>query len=377
MDDLETDNESVDTPLVSPFLDSDDDSNDGEVLNELDEYGNAVKLCRKKDLEIKNSQFQSFKSLSELIQERQLHNSLGERPVIMEYLVKISKKARILELKRRHLKITVLTSYTPYPSRRIRRFIESMLNHDSSIIISSKIDFLSNEFASELTLLKSIPPGIDETDCYPDEETHFIERLLYDNSSPRPPKEFVSDNSDTEIESFSPSPILVEDSDSLMEEIDFSFTPDYPMLPGIEDDDYDSERDIIILKDLLSNKTLSLPENKSFHFDILSSSCPPTKPPDGNTGILNVKMMGDIFEQKFPMPGLRITLVLNQKKSPDHLSHMGHEAFQLSTNCPMMIHGKNTPILDYSRKREDSCQRILYSSLHFLGFILGIMYPNL
>ncbi|GJY91797.1 hypothetical protein Tco_0507579 [Tanacetum coccineum] len=40
--------------------------------------------------------------------------------VIMEYLVKISKKARIMELKRRHLKITVLTSYMPYPSRKIR-----------------------------------------------------------------------------------------------------------------------------------------------------------------------------------------------------------------------------------------------------------------
>ncbi|GJR27183.1 hypothetical protein Tco_1103415 [Tanacetum coccineum] len=39
----------------------------------------------------------------------------------MDYLVKISKKARILELKQRHLKITVLTSYTPYPSRKIRR----------------------------------------------------------------------------------------------------------------------------------------------------------------------------------------------------------------------------------------------------------------
>ncbi|GJS35745.1 hypothetical protein Tco_0534127 [Tanacetum coccineum] len=35
-----------------------------------------------------------------------------DKVVIMEYLVKISKKARILELKRRHLKITVLTSYT-------------------------------------------------------------------------------------------------------------------------------------------------------------------------------------------------------------------------------------------------------------------------
>ncbi|GJU61522.1 hypothetical protein Tco_1243357 [Tanacetum coccineum] len=33
--------------------------------------------------------------------------------LIMEYLVKISKKARILELKRRHLKITVLTPNTP------------------------------------------------------------------------------------------------------------------------------------------------------------------------------------------------------------------------------------------------------------------------
>nr|GEY96656.1 glycosyl transferase, family 8 [Tanacetum cinerariifolium] len=47
-DDLEPDDESVDTPLVSPFLDSDDDSDDGNVLNELEEYGNAGKLCRKK-----------------------------------------------------------------------------------------------------------------------------------------------------------------------------------------------------------------------------------------------------------------------------------------------------------------------------------------
>nr|GEV31032.1 hypothetical protein [Tanacetum cinerariifolium] len=42
---------------------------------------------------------------------------------------------------------------------------ESMLNHDSSLIISSKIDSLLDEFADELTLLKSIPPRIDETDC--------------------------------------------------------------------------------------------------------------------------------------------------------------------------------------------------------------------
>ncbi|GJU78169.1 hypothetical protein Tco_1275239 [Tanacetum coccineum] len=48
MDDLESDDESVDTPLVSPFLDSDDSSDDGEVLNKLEEYHNAGKLCCKK-----------------------------------------------------------------------------------------------------------------------------------------------------------------------------------------------------------------------------------------------------------------------------------------------------------------------------------------
>nr|GEU62127.1 hypothetical protein [Tanacetum cinerariifolium] len=160
--------------------------------------------------------------------------------------------------------------------------IESMVNHDYSIIPSSlKIDSLLDEFADELTLLKSIPPGIDKTDCYPEEDISLIERLLYDNSSPRPPEEFDSENSNADIESFFPSPIPVEDSDSHMEEIDLPFTPDDPMPPSIEDDDYDSER-------------------------------------DGNTGILNIKMMGNISDQK------------------------------LSAKCPMMIHGKNIPIPDVS-----------------------------
>nr|GFB61406.1 hypothetical protein [Tanacetum cinerariifolium] len=89
---------------------------------------------------------------------------------------------------------------------------KSMLNHDSSIISSSsKIDSLLDEFAGELTLLKSIPPGVDKTDCYPENEIRFSERLLYDNSSPRPPEEFVFENSDAEIESFSPSSIPIED----------------------------------------------------------------------------------------------------------------------------------------------------------------------
>nr|GEU34853.1 hypothetical protein [Tanacetum cinerariifolium] len=202
--------------------------------------------------------------------------------------------------------------------------IESLLNFDCSIISSSsKIDSLFDEFVGELTLLKLIPPGINETDCDPEEETRLIKRLFYDNSSPRLPEEFISEISDTAFESFSPFPI--------------------------SEDDYDSERDILILEELVGNDSLSLSENESFHFDIPSSSRPPAKQPDGNSRILNVKVMGDIFEHKVPMPRLMFTqptLVPNQEKSLCLLSHQGHEAFQPSTECPMMIYGRNIPILD-------------------------------
>nr|GEW66526.1 hypothetical protein [Tanacetum cinerariifolium] len=205
--------------------------------------------------------------------------------------------------------------------------IESLLNHDSSIISSSsKIDSILDEFADELIILKSIPPGIDETDCNHEEEIRIIEKLLYDNSCSRPQEEFIFENSDAAIESFSPFPILVEDSDSLMEEINLSFTPDDSMSPSIKEDDYDSERDILILEEFLSNNSLSLPENESFHFDIPSSSRPPANPPDDDLGILTVKVVGDISKQNVPLPRLfptQPTLVSNQEKSPHLLSHRG------------------------------------------------------
>nr|GEY63851.1 hypothetical protein [Tanacetum cinerariifolium] len=250
--------------------------------------------------------------------------------------------------------------------------IGSLLNHNSSIISSSsKIDSLLDEFAGELTLLKSIPPGIDETDYHPENEIRLSQRLLYDNSSPHPPEEFNSENSNADAESFSPSPIMeeidltftpddpmppsieeddddsrdtlihfdstlkndyfdtdsyllesslnrdtlmisslkidsplaefaefvsensnaniesffpspipVEDSNSLMEKIDLSYTLDDPMPPSIEDDDDDSERDILIHKELLDNYSLSLSETESFRFSIPLFSRPPVKPPD-------------------------------------------------------------------------------------------------
>nr|GEW34953.1 TPA: orf y [Tanacetum cinerariifolium] len=69
----------------------------------------------------------------------------------------------------------------------------------------------------------------------------------WDDSQTKKIQQIVFDNSHADIESFSPSPIPIKDSGSHMEETDLPFTPDDPMPPSIEDDDYDSGRDIPIL----------------------------------------------------------------------------------------------------------------------------------
>nr|GFC63258.1 hypothetical protein [Tanacetum cinerariifolium] len=113
----------------------------------------------------------------------------------------------------------------------------------------------------------------------------------------------------------------------------------------IEDNDYDSKRDILIPKELPSNNSLSFTEKESFHFDIAPFSRPPTKPPDGDTGILNIKMMGDISDQNAFMHKLIITLASHQEKSPNLLSHRCGTVKKFNTyrshlnKCPILIHG--------------------------------------
>ncbi|GKD43074.1 hypothetical protein Tco_1267719 [Tanacetum coccineum] len=78
--------------------------------------------------------------------------------------------------------------------------IESLLNRDTLIISSPNFDSLLEEFSGELTHIDLIPPGINEADFDPGEEIRLVEKLLYENSSPRPPEEFNSENSDAIIE---------------------------------------------------------------------------------------------------------------------------------------------------------------------------------
>nr|GEW67019.1 hypothetical protein [Tanacetum cinerariifolium] len=198
----------------------------------------------------------------------------------------------------------ISTKIDPHHFNAESNLIESLLNRDTLIVSSPKFDSFLEEFFGELAHIDLISSEIDETNFDPEEEIHLVEKLLYDNSSPRPPKEPNSKNSDDVIESFSPSPILVEDSDSLMEEIDIFLALDNSIPSGIENDDYESEGDILFLEELLSNDSHSLPKNESFHFDVPSSPRLPAKPPDDDeiyiddepvTGILTVKVVDDTF----------------------------------------------------------------------------------
>ncbi|GKF45640.1 hypothetical protein Tco_0135442 [Tanacetum coccineum] len=120
--------------------------------------------------------------------------------------------------------------------------IESLLNRDILIDSSPKFDYLLEEFSGEFAHIDPIPPGIEKADII--------------------------------FESLSPSPILVEDSDSLMEEIDLFLAFDDSIPPGIENDDYDSEGDMLFLEEFHRNDSLSFPKTESFHFDhynVLSS----------------------------------------------------------------------------------------------------------
>ncbi|GKC85138.1 hypothetical protein Tco_1140855, partial [Tanacetum coccineum] len=130
--------------------------------------------------------------------------------------------------------------------------LESLLNRDTLMASSPKIDSLLDEFAGEL---KTIPHGIINTDH--EEYISLMERLLYGNSSPRPPKDFHA-NPNTITESLLIFPIPVEDSDSLREEIDIFLGPDNSIPP-------DSTIDVV--EDIPVDVPNILPTHPTFHMD--------------------------------------------------------------------------------------------------------------
>nr|GEW34766.1 hypothetical protein [Tanacetum cinerariifolium] len=133
----------------------------------------------------------------------------------------------------------------------------SMGDEHLNNIPATKSDEFIKSCVENLVSNPSESEGESECDMPAREEFTTFSNILF-NADHEFDSKFVSENSNTEIESFSPSPIPIEDSDSFMEEIDLSFKPDDPMPSDIEEDDDDSGRDILIREELLDNYSLSL-----------------------------------------------------------------------------------------------------------------------
>nr|GEX44085.1 hypothetical protein [Tanacetum cinerariifolium] len=190
-----------------------------------------------------------------------------------------------------------------------------------------------------------------EADFDLEEEIRFVENLLYDNSSPRPPKELNAEIANKIFESLSPSPILVEDSDSLMDEIDLFLATDELLPSGIENFSYDSEGDIHFLEELLIDDSIPILENESFSFDQddLSFPRPPPELPDvefdfePNSGEVISAVMYDnneLNEDECFDPGGEIDVFANVKDD-DYFPFM----FVIRIFLPYLIYPEVSPLL--------------------------------
>ncbi|GJY75934.1 hypothetical protein Tco_0481050 [Tanacetum coccineum] len=182
--------------------------------------------------------------------------------------------------------------------------IESLLNKDT-VITFPKIDFLLEEFAGEPTLINPIPPGIAETNFDPKESIHLIKKLLYDNSSPRPPEVLNSEN-DFEKENSGSTTIHT-----------------YISLPEYESFDDESDSASEIFNDDLAH-IISPSEYEYVYADDESDS-----------GDLTTDVVEDIS---------------GDSTRKLQISHRGFKALKISHNffnkIPMMIYGGDIPILD-------------------------------
>ncbi|GJR23504.1 hypothetical protein Tco_0972031 [Tanacetum coccineum] len=198
----------------------------------------------------------------------------------------------------------------------------------------------------DLNIVIPIPSGIDER-CF-NTESDLLESLLNRDSSidstkidsifdefslPRPPKESKSEYSDATIESLSPSPIPVEDSDPFMEEIDIFLASDDSTPPGVESD-YDSEGDILLLEELLNDDFVPLAEYHHFTFDI--------KP---DTAVKND--FDELNEDECFDPGGGENVVFLNVEEDDSFT------FTIRTFLPFVTYPEVSPLLS-STKNEDT-----------------------
>ncbi|GJX87346.1 hypothetical protein Tco_0339360, partial [Tanacetum coccineum] len=144
-------------------------------------------------------------------------------------------------------------------------FVESLIDRDTSIVHSSKIDPILEEFAGELAHIAPIPPGIVKADFDPNDDTSSddddfedIEYVSFEevNYVEQEEKEFVTDS---------------DSSDTFLSHSDNS-------LPEFES--FSDHTEETRSGSTTTYANYSLPEYESFHFDNSSFPRLPQEPPD-------------------------------------------------------------------------------------------------
>ncbi|GJY30082.1 hypothetical protein Tco_0413577 [Tanacetum coccineum] len=181
--------------------------------------------------------------------------------------------------------------------------LESLINRDTSIDYSSKIDPIFEEFAGELAHIAPIPPGIVEADFDPNNDTSSddddFEDVEYEevNYDEQEEKEFDLEDilqiQDvilrekllnisrliSNIESLKDNPIPISDTDSDSSVTSLSFSNN--SLPEFES--FSDHTEETRSGSTTTHANYSLPEFESFHFDLFDNPSfprPPSEPPD-------------------------------------------------------------------------------------------------
>ncbi|GKA39002.1 hypothetical protein Tco_0731553 [Tanacetum coccineum] len=233
-------------------------------------------------------------------------------------------------------------------------FDDSTSSDDKSsheeIASSPKIDYLFNEFADEL---KTIPPGIVNREY--EEYISMMERLLYDNLTPRPLKAFQA-NSDTIIESLHTFPILFEDSNSLREEIyifpgdsAINVVEDIPVdVPNILPTHPTLHMDFDFIpshNDLGSDLDVSSPsvDRNKFYDPGICIEVESTRPLATHSPMIDTLLP---FSSENEDKVFNHGVLASKEKCHPSLSHRGFKDSKLFHHkSPMLIHGDNTPNL--------------------------------
>ncbi|GJW90657.1 reverse transcriptase domain-containing protein [Tanacetum coccineum] len=248
----------------SPLFEFDDNfnsSNENPLFNEIDE-----------DVENKNSNVLDSDEpvllntpLSDKVECSDPEDDIIESKLSSHGFILILRRLFRVRRRRKYFLENLLSDDTIHKSRSRMEFLEheppkqNESIHNTSITFSPRSDPLHHEFAGELITLPSRIARVREHEEYLSRMT-----LLCEISTSRS-QENVHANQSSIIESLPVSPIPVEDSEPVQEEIDIFLVPDDLIPPGVENDDSEDE----------DNELPNLD-----HQDNPSSPRPPPEPPD-------------------------------------------------------------------------------------------------